>query len=343
MAFLPAAVRHIPYRFQSAFFLIVLSAICAGLQAAPDELSEPLAKEFRPKKLNMAHLPNAMQVHSKVISGGLPAGDEGFRDLVALNVKTVISVDGTKPDLTLARKYGMRYVHLPHSYDGISADRIAELAKAVRDLEGPIYIHCHHGKHRSPAAAAAACVAAGFIPAVNAKTVLITGGTSESYRGLFQSVETATRINDVTLNRLSVEFPEVAAIPQMAESMVQIEHIHDRLKSLTQERWNTLDVAARKVAAHDALLLKEQFTELLRMPEVISGADDWKQEFEEARVASEKLESHLHALDFGAASTESFSETGRTLKLVATGCIACHQKFRDIPLNEKPSRAPDRK
>ncbi len=31
-------------------------------------------------------------------------------------------------------------------------------AKAVRDLPGKIYIHCHHGKHRSAAAAATACV-----------------------------------------------------------------------------------------------------------------------------------------------------------------------------------------
>ena len=37
----------------------------------------------------------------------------------------------------LAKKYGMRYVHLPHGYDGIPEERIAELAKAVRDLPQP--------------------------------------------------------------------------------------------------------------------------------------------------------------------------------------------------------------
>jgi len=343
MAIFAAAVRQISIRSPLRACLMVFTAFVAGSPAVPDEQTEPPAKEFRPKKLNKAHLPNAMQVHSKVISGGLPVGDEGFRELASLNVRTVISVDGTKPDLALARKYGMRYVHLPHSYDGIPAERIAELAKAVRDLDGPVYIHCHHGKHRSPAAAAAACVAAGFIPSLHARTVLIAGGTSDSYRGLYHSVETAHRIDDVALNQLIVEFPEVADVPQMAESMVQIEHIHDRLKSMTQERWNALDLAARKDVVHDALLLKEQFTELLRMPEVISGADNWRQEFEDARVASDRLESRLRALNLSPVSSESFSDTGATLKLVTAGCITCHQKFRDIPLDEKPHRTSDSK
>ena len=49
-----------------------------------------------------------------------------------LGVKTVISVDGAKPDVDLAKKHGMRYVHLPHGYDGVPDDRAKELAKAVR-------------------------------------------------------------------------------------------------------------------------------------------------------------------------------------------------------------------
>ena len=48
--------------------------------------------------------------------------------------------------------------------------RVEEIATAVQTLPGPIYIHCHHGKHRSPAASAAACVGAGLIePAESAR------------------------------------------------------------------------------------------------------------------------------------------------------------------------------
>ena len=125
-----------------------------------------------PMRIDAQYLPNPVQVHTNVISGGLPKGDEAFRELKSLGVQTVISVDGTKPDVKTANKYGIRYVHLPHGYDGISEARVKELAKAVRELDGPIYIHCHHGKHRSPAAASVACVAAGLIPESKAVAIL---------------------------------------------------------------------------------------------------------------------------------------------------------------------------
>jgi protein tyrosine phosphatase (PTP) superfamily phosphohydrolase (DUF442 family) len=129
-------------------------------------------------------LPNPWQIHPQVISGGLPEGDEAFRALADLGVKTLISVDGARPDVALAKKHGLRYVHLPHGYDGVPEERMQELAKAVRDLPGPIYIHCHHGKHRSPTAAAVACVGAGLLDASAAAPFLQAAGTSGTLRNL---------------------------------------------------------------------------------------------------------------------------------------------------------------
>ncbi len=90
-------------------------------------------------------------------------------------------------DLDAAKKYGLRCVHLPHDYDGIPQSRVKELAKAVRDLDGPIHIHGHHGKHRSPAAASVACVATGLVPSSKAVGILELTGTNKNYRGLYQS------------------------------------------------------------------------------------------------------------------------------------------------------------
>ena len=141
---------------RNSLLLLVLAAGAALLAeeqpAAPKRAPQPAVL----KKLPARHLPNALQVHLQVISGGQPEGEAGFAELKGLGIKTIISVDGAKPDLELAKKFGLRYVHLPHGYDGIPEERVEELAKAVRDLPGPIYIHCHHGKHRSPAAASAA-------------------------------------------------------------------------------------------------------------------------------------------------------------------------------------------
>jgi hypothetical protein len=70
-------------------------------------------------QLASQHLPNLVRVHEKVISGGLPEGDAAFQELAALGVKTIISVDGMTPDVGMAAKHGLRYVHLPHGYDGM--------------------------------------------------------------------------------------------------------------------------------------------------------------------------------------------------------------------------------
>src|SRR5690606_5918477 len=141
-------------------------------------------RETSPRRLATTHLPNAVQVHSRVISGGSPHGEEGYRELAELGVKTVISVDGATPDIETANRYGLRYVHLPHGYDGIPRERVEQLAKAVKELEGPIYIHCHHGKHRSPAAASVACIGAGLIDQQCAQQVLSVVGTGKNYRRL---------------------------------------------------------------------------------------------------------------------------------------------------------------
>src|SRR5262245_50112426 len=155
--------------FLAGLALIVLG--CARQSPAPSAAA-PTTIDFRPQHLAAEHLPNPWRIHPKVISGGLPEGDAAFAELIALGVKTVISVDGAQPDVASARRFGLRYIHLPHGYDGVPPERMKELAKAVRDLPGPIYIHCHHGKHRSPAAAAVACVGAGLLAPSAAEPIL---------------------------------------------------------------------------------------------------------------------------------------------------------------------------
>src|SRR5262245_11928799 len=103
-----------------AVILVVCLVGCGAQQPAPSKPQSPAAdKAAAPpaakiEKLESKHLPNPIRVHEKVISGGLPEGDAAFAELQELGIKTVISVDGAKPDVALAKKYGMRYVHLPH-------------------------------------------------------------------------------------------------------------------------------------------------------------------------------------------------------------------------------------
>lgn len=294
----------------------------------PAETSAPNV----PTKVDAPHLPNAYRLTEKVISGGQPDGEEAFVELAALGVKTVISVDGMKPNVEAARRHGLRYVHMPHGYDGVPETRAKELAKAVRDLPGPIYIHCHHGKHRSPAAAAVACVGAGLLQPSDALTVLKTAGTSENYRGLYQSAESARRLDDALLDELKVDYPDNVKLPAMAEAMVAVEHTFDHLKLVSTAGWKPTAEHPDIDPPHEALLLKEHFTELLRTAEAKAAGERFVAYLQEGEAASAELETALNA------APADLEKATAAFTAITKNCAACHKEIRDVPLSEKQAR-----
>lgn len=304
--------------------VLFMLAGCAGCGSQLEVPTTPA----RIEKIAAQHLPNPVRVHERVISGGLPEGDAAFAELKELGVKTVISVDGAKPDVERAKKFGLRYVHLPHGYDGVPEERAQELAKAVRDLPGPVYIHCHHGKHRSPAASAVACVGAGLIAPSDALAVLKTAGTSEAYRGLYQSAEDAEPLDRALLDELKAEFPATAKLPALAEAMIEIEHIHDRIKAIEKAGWKTPPGQPALVPDHEALLLREHFTELLRTKELLEKPEKFQQLTREGEAAG-------LALEEGLKKGITAEQASKLLTAVNNNCKACHTGFRDVPLKEK--------
>ena len=288
-----------------------------------------------PCKLNSAHLPNAIRIHEKVISGGQPDGESAFQELQDLGIKTIISVDGAKPEIELAKKHGLKYVHLPHSYDGIPEQRGYELAKAVRDIEGPIYIHCHHGKHRSPAAAAVACITAGLIEPSQALGILHLAGTNPNYRGLYEAALSARKLDASVLDALRADFPESARLTPMAEAMVHLEQTQDRVKMIAAAGWISPASHPEIIPAQEVLLLKDHFTELLRAESVASVPEGFQAMLRESESAAADLEAALM----------NWNDSGSTLPIpdalpvsfekIAKNCVSCHTQYRDVPLSEK--------
>src|SRR5215203_3182916 len=74
---------------------------------APGGTPEP------PRKLDAPGIENLYRLTEGLYSGGQPEGEAGFAALKRLGVRTIISVDGARPDVETARRFGMRYVHLP--------------------------------------------------------------------------------------------------------------------------------------------------------------------------------------------------------------------------------------
>ena len=247
------------------------------------------------EKISARHLPNCIRVTEKVISGGQPEGEAAFAELRELGVKTIVSVDGAKPEAELAKKYGLRYVHLPIGYDGVPDERVRELAKAVRDLPGPIYVHCHHGKHRGPAAAASACVALGTLTTADALGVLKTAGTGPNYVGLFASVQSAKKLEPAEVDRLKVSFREAVAPPALTEAMVAIDRTHDHLKAIANASRLTPPEQPDLEPVQEATLLREQFAELQRAVEVQKRSRAFQEAMHDGEQTAARLETVLRS------------------------------------------------
>jgi len=320
---------------QMAAYRAMLVGILAAAAGCTSKVQTPKAVPG-PERVQAAHLPNAYRLHAKVISGGQPDGEAGFRELAALGIKTIISVDGAQPDVETARAYGMRYVHLPHGYDGITEERARQLAKAVRDLPGPIYIHCHHGKHRSPTAAAVACVGAGLMPPETALTVLKTAGTGKGYRGLYHAAEQARRFDDALLDALQAEFQEQVPLPPLAEAMVELDKTFEHLQQIRGAGWKAPASHPDLDPAHEALILQEHFAELLRLEEVQQRPAD----FVETCASSRDAAGELHAV-LAAGKEGGMERASALLDHIHELCGRCHRQYRDVPLHERGGQPRD--
>jgi protein tyrosine phosphatase (PTP) superfamily phosphohydrolase (DUF442 family) len=281
----------------------------------------PATNPFTP--ISDTNLHNAYYVTPKVISGAQPDDEAAFAALQSLGIKTIISVDGAKPDVELAHKFGTRYVHIPIGYDGVRDDQGKAIAKAIDEMPGPIYVHCHHGKHRSAAAVAVACVMNGQLRPDQAESVLQTFGTGLNYLGLWKAAREARRVDAQELKDLKVEYVETAKISDLAEAMVDVDHTWDNLKLSQPLNFGVPPEHPDINPPHEALQLQEHFHEIARLPQIAAKNEDFRQRLVQADQASKALQLALSAkpVDLEAANA--------AYKNVAASCTSCHKAYRD--------------
>jgi protein tyrosine phosphatase (PTP) superfamily phosphohydrolase (DUF442 family) len=306
--------------------LLVVLALWAP---PPPSMSDDAAKDLE-------GLHNVVAYHEGFWSGGVPEGKAGFEQLRSMGVKTIISVDGAVPDLELAKSMGMRYVHLPIGYDGFGDARKAELVRAVRDLPKPIYLHCHHGKHRSAGAAAAVAVSLGWMTNEQAAARMKVSGTAAGYKGLWSCTAKAAPMAAAVIDAASASFPEVTRPESFVASMVAIDEAFDRLKLAEKAGWKAPadhpDLApiadAGKLA--DLFRLIDEASLRKCSPE---GADELKSWMARSATAAAQLEAALERAGKTApegpdAASQRAAATALMAGLAAD-CKACHAKYRD--------------
>ncbi|MBM3986241.1 MAG: hypothetical protein FJ296_11245 [Planctomycetes bacterium] len=288
----------------------LLLAGCGAATAAPGDL-------------DLRELPGVQHYRRwspRIAQGAQPAGDEAFAALRAQGITTLLSVDGAMPDVARAAQHGLAYVHVPIGYDGLSPDEQAAITKAVADSPGPVFVHCHHGLHRGPAAAAIARIAADGVAPEQAVAGLKESGCSPTYQGLFRDVLAFRTPDAAALARLG-PLPSAVRPEGVRDAMIHINDRWDFLKASEGAKWALLPQFPDVTPAHEAAMLREGFREMARLDVARGHGEQFMAWTADAERHAGELEQALRA--------EAAGQAGAAFAALKQTCNACHAAWRD--------------
>ncbi|MGE3175323.1 MAG: cytochrome c [Planctomycetota bacterium] len=270
------------------------------------------------------HLPglhNVVTYGDGLCGGSVPVGDDGFASLAAMGVRTIVSVDGATPAVELAHRHGLRYIHLPISYDGVAPERALELAQVIANAEGPIYMHCHHGKHRSAAALAAGGITAGRMTAATAQARMKVSGTSPNYPGLWEAARTATPAAPQQLHADVAAFPEIAQVSGLVGLMAEADVVFDLVKAAQQSGWQVPADHPDLVPQKETRRLVDLFRALRTDTESMALPQDYQQQLDAFTDAADALDRAVRA--------GRLADADATFAALGKSCKSCHTTYRD--------------
>ena len=316
--------------------LFLASAASAGDPPAPPPAGAPPAPtpaapdDAEAKKC----IHNFFHYSKKIMSGAQPESDTDFAALAAAGVKVILSVDGSQPDVQGAHKYGMRYVHLPIGYDGIDEATTLKIAQTFTIFEGPFFVHCHHGKHRGPAACSIGRILLDGISPQQAVAEMKRAGTGLQYKGLYAVPEKFRAPSKDKLKASASDLPELSPPKGLTASMVEIDNTWTNVKLIHDAKWSVPKDHPDLDPAHEALILTEGLRETRRLfdtavPDpsfvtMLAGTENFSAELT-AALQKDKL-------DLKAAEV-AYDRIGKS-------CNSCHGQFRDNvnPLHARPDQ-----
>ncbi len=162
----------------------------------------------------------------------------------------------------------------------------------MRELPGPFYIHCHHGKHRGPVMAALAQLCADEQCTTECALALLrVAGTDPKYQRLSDSIRLFER--PMAFEWRDAVLPSIAPVPSLTQSMVALDRHYEHLAAARQAGRMTPKENPDIDPAHETLQILEQFRELLRQPATLRKPDDFRGYLRAGEAAATSLESLL--------------------------------------------------
>ncbi len=322
-------------------FAFAVAACATGTSRPTKEIESPLPRgtETAYAEAGMVTLPeeapetkpglhNVYRLSDDIVSGAEPEGEEAFQELHDMGIKTILSVDGKAPDAAAAARHGIRYVHIPIRYKGVTRDEMLEISKTFYELEGPFYVHCFHGKHRGPTAAAIGRVVLDGVSRERALAEMRQwSGTSAKYEGLYAAIAFDEMPTPAEAGSCPFDFPAQHRFTGFRSGMIDISRSWDTIEALSKRDWKAMAEHPDANARNEAERMAGTFEQLKSLPAVAEHGEDFRAWLGEAATQSEELAALLAKYQGGDATA------GEQAMVLATklqqSCSSCHKAYRN--------------
>lgn len=313
-------------------------ASTAGLVSPPLELSgtayEAAADVVLPNVPagNYPGLHNIFRLSDNFISGSEPLDDEALAQVAAWGVKTILSVDGKAPAVDKARELGMRYVHVPLQYKGITDEQIAQITKTFHELEPPFFVHCFHGKHRGPTAAALGRIALDGLSRDRAIAEMRQwSSTAQKYEGLYNSVATADIPTRLQSSVYDFDFTEAHRFDGFREVMIGMTRLQDELKIVRATDWSANADHPDVDPLRSATQMAQLFAAASDMKETEAHGEDFHEMMADGKSGIDELVKLLTDCRQAESAevTPQFEAMEAAYQRMANSCLDCHTGYRN--------------
>jgi len=280
--------------------------------------------EHEPEEAPGLH--NLYQLSDNILSGAEPDNEASLKALAERGIKTILSVDGKTPDAETAAKYGMRYVHVPIRYKGITGEQVAQIVKTFREQQGPFYVHCFHGKHRGPAAAALGRVALDGVGRDQAIAEMRQWcGTSPKYEGLYATIAQGMIPTPEQTAAFPFAFPSALPLEGVAAYMVELSRPFDGITEMSKRDWALNPDHPDLDPVNEAAVLSRLLERAPELEELAQRPADFQQWMGDAVTEGKALHEALIA----ARESGDWSAADAALATLSATCNACHKAYRN--------------
>ncbi|MEE8104994.1 MAG: sulfur transferase domain-containing protein [Planctomycetota bacterium] len=305
-------------------------SIAAPLEGFSNPYDAAAQLELRESKpaVDAKNLHNVYRLSRNIVTGGEPLDQAALKTVADMGVKTILSVDGKVPDQEAAKKLGMRYVHVPVRYTGLTREQLLQIAKTFRELEGPFYVHCFHGKHRGPAGAAVGRL---IVDSASREQALAEMrqwcGTSGKYTELYKLIASGAIPTAAETAAYKWEFPAAHPISGVRHAMVGLTRHFDNLREFGKR-----DFAADP--AHpdlDPVNEAEKFAGLMKnvgdQHESKARPNDYREWMATSIEESRALVDFLKKAKAGDDAAAPMAK--KTVRVLLQNCTSCHAVYRN--------------